>query len=110
MVNRGPKRKDRLPSAARIEVAREAGVVILAHGEPAVGPDTGGGQLSPGRGDIRRGARGIEQDGEEPIDAGKPRMPPQPGLTDFLPYSHPTAGAVGYRMPPAWRAYSPFHH
>jgi hypothetical protein len=32
-------------------------------------------------------------------------MPPLPGLTDFLPYSHPTAGAVGYRMPPATRAY-----
>ena len=56
------------------------------------------------RGDIRRRSLRIDHDRGQPLNAGKPRMPPLPGLTDFLSYSHPTTGAVGYGMPPGTRA------
>ncbi len=64
---------------------------------------------SPGGGDIRRHSRRIDHDPGQPLDAGKPRMPPLPGLADFLCDSDPTAGAVGYRMPSATRACSTSH-
>jgi hypothetical protein len=68
---------------------------MLARGEPAVGQGADGGARKPRAGHIRHRSLRIEHDREQPLDAGKPRMPPRQGLKDFPTYSHPTAGAVG---------------